>query len=372
MKTSQLLSVSALALATVAACGKADPAASEGAPGAGAMKMPVAVTTLRDEEIADSSEYLAQLVSRSQVALYPQVVGVVTGIYVKPGDRVKQGTALLQIDPRKESANLASQVAARAQKEASLSLAVKNENRSASLMKEGLASAQQLDQDRGLREVAEQEVRAQRAAIQAQEAQLTYYRIAAPFDATVGDIPVKLGDFVSAQTKLTSLADNANLEAYVNLPADKVRRLTPASRVQLLGDDGAVLADAKPSFIADEANPQTQSVLVKAGFANDKGLRASQVVRARVVWGARSGVRVPTSAVTRQTGQYFVLVAEAAPPGFVAHQKPVTLGDIEDSRYAVVSGLKAGDRVITTQIQKLRDGAPVEPQEQPASASAAP
>ena len=367
MKTLQTVSVLAIALA--AACGKGDhaPDAHAGGPPA-EMKMPVTVLTLRDEPIEDGAEYLAQLVSRHQVALYPQVVGNVSAIFVKPGDRVKQGTALLQIDPRKESANLANQIAARAQKEASLDLARRNEARSASLMKEGLASRQQFDQDRGLREVAEQEVKSQGAVIQAQQAQLTYYRIAAPFDGTVGDIPVKLGDFVSAQTKLTSLDDNTNLEAYVNVPADKIRLLGDQSHVQLIDGESEVLADAKVSFVAEEANPLTQSVLVKATFPNEKKLRAAQVVRARVIWGAHAGVRVPTASVFRQTGQYFVYVAEGAPAK--ARQAAITVGEIDDSRYAVLTGLKAGDKVITSQIQKLHEGALVDPSEQPASAAA--
>jgi RND family efflux transporter MFP subunit len=369
MKTLQTVAVLAIALA--AACGKGDHAPDAhagGPPGGGEMKMPVTVLTLHDEPIEEGAEYLAQLVSRHQVALYPQVVGNVSAIFVKPGDRVKQGTALLQIDPRKESANLANQIAARAQKEASLDLAKRNEARSASLMKEGLASRQQFDQDRGLREVAEQELKSQGAVIQAQQAQLTYYRIAAPFDGTVGDIPVKLGDFVSAQTKLTSLDDNTNLEAYVNVPADKIRLLGDQSHVQLIDGDRSVLADAKVSFVAEEANPLTQSVLVKATFPNEKRLRAAQVVRARVIWGAHPGVRVPTASVFRQTGQYFVYVAEGAPAK--ARQAAITVGEIDDSRYAVLTGLKAGDKVITSQIQKLHEGALVDPSEQPASASA--
>jgi multidrug efflux pump subunit AcrA (membrane-fusion protein) len=71
------------------------------------------------------------------------------------------------------------------------------------------------------------------------------------------------------------------------------------------------------------------------------------------------GVRVPTLAVTRQSGQYFAFVAVPGAGGTVAHQVPVTLGEVDNSTYAVVSGLKAGDQVVVSQIQKLRDGAPV-------------
>jgi RND family efflux transporter MFP subunit len=326
------------------------------------MKLPVEIVTLADVPIQDASEYLAQLVSRTQVAIYPQVSGVVTSILVKPGQVVKEGAALLQIDPRRESANLSNQVAAMTQREASLELAKRNASRSAALFHEGLVSRQQLEQDQSQAAVAQAEVTAQKAAIGAQSAQLGYYRIEAPFDGAVGDIPVKVGDYVGPQTKLTSVDDNKTLEAYVNVPSEELRLLSDASRIVLMGYDrstNTTIAEAPISFVAQEANPQTQSVLIKARFPNGGQLRAAQIVRARVVWKTHPGVRVPTLAVTRQSGQYFAFVATPGAGGTVAHQVPVTVGDLDNSTFAVVSGLKAGDQVIVSQLQKLREGAPI-------------
>jgi RND family efflux transporter MFP subunit len=353
----------AAAMASVGSTGchhEADASQSGGGAG-GAPKLPVEVVTLVDEPIRDGAEYLAQLVSRHQVSIYPQVSGVVTAISVKPGQMVKQGTALVQIDPRKESANLANQEAAKAQREASLALAKRNESRSAALYREGLVSKQQLETDQSQREVAESEVNAQQAVIGAQSAELGYYRIVAPFDGAVGDIPIKLGDYVGPTTKLTSVDDNANLEAYVNIPSENLKLITDASRIDILGDQGtnALIAEAPISFIAEEANPQTQAVLIKAKFPNGGSLRAAQLIRSRVVWKVHTGVRVPSLALIRQSGQYFVFVAQAGEGGQVVHQVPVTLGELDNSTYAVLSGLKAGDQVVVSQVQKLRDGAGV-------------
>jgi RND family efflux transporter MFP subunit len=364
-----LLAMAALAAVatTLTGCSHGDATEAAGGGGGGGMKMPVEVVTLVEQPIQDSSVYLAQLVSRQQVAIYPQVSGVVTSIAVKPGQTVKEGALLLQIDPRRESANLSNQVAAKAEREASLDLAKRNENRSAALFREGLVSRQQLEQDQSQARVAAAQVSAQEASIGAQSAQLGYYRIVAPFDGIVGDIPVKLGDYVSPQTKLTSVDDNQTLEAYVNLPSEQIHLINDATRIDILGDDqtaNTTVAEAPISFIAQEANPQTQAVLIKAKFPNGGSLRAAQIVRARVVWKTHPGVRVPTVAVIRQSGQYFVFVTAPAPAsvpggGIVAHQVPVTLGELDNSTYAVISGLKAGDQVITTQVQKLREGAPV-------------
>ena len=66
-------------------------------------------------------------------------------------------------------------------------------------------------------------------------------------------------------------------------------------------------------------------------------------------------------AVSRIAGQYFVFVAEAAEGGFVARQRPVSLGNIVGEDYVVRGGLKAGERVIVTNVQKIGEGAPVKP-----------
>jgi multidrug efflux pump subunit AcrA (membrane-fusion protein) len=61
------------------------------------------------------------------------------------------------------------------------------------------------------------------------------------------------------------------------------------------------------------------------------------------------------------SGQYFVFVVEQAPQGTVARQRPVTVGDLIGEDYVVKSGLKPGERVIVSNLQKIGDGAPVKP-----------
>jgi len=364
------VAASAVTLGALVGCTKSQAAQGGGAAGGAEPKLPVEVQTLQEEPLADGAEYLAQLVSRHHVAVYPQVTGVVVQILVKPGDEVKAGTPLLQIDPRREAANLANQVAARQQREANLELAKRNEERAVGLFREGLVSRANFDQVKSAREVAEQDLQAQKASIVAQSTQLDYFRIVAPFGGTVGDIPVKLGDMVSANTKLTSIADNRNLEAYIHLPVEKLAQLHPTSQVQVLGVSGKWVEEPQVSFVAPETNPETQSVLIKAVIPNEAGvLRAAQVVRARVVFDSHRGVRVPVAAVTRQVGQYFVYVATNGKDGPVANMRPIEVGELDDNHYPVTKGLQPGDKLVTSNLQKLHDGTPVEPKEADSTAS---
>ena len=110
-----------------------------------------------------------------------------------------------------------------------------------------------------------------------------------------------------------------------------------------------------------------QSILVKARFTNSNGiLRDGQYVRARILWNQQPGILIPTQVVTRIGGQSFVFVVEfdksKQKPQFVVHQKPVKLGDVQSDRYPILEGIKAGDRLAVSNILKLRDGVPIQPQ----------
>ena len=68
------------------------------------------------------------------------------------------------------------------------------------------------------------------------------------------------------------------------------------------------------------------------------------------------------TAVTRVNGQYFCFVAEPAGSGLVARQHPVQVGEVQGNNYLVLGGLKPGDKLIVSGIQKIADGAPVKPE----------
>jgi multidrug efflux pump subunit AcrA (membrane-fusion protein) len=101
-------------------------------------------------------------------------------------------------------------------------------------------------------------------------------------------------------------------------------------------------------------------VLVKSAVPNRGGtLRASQYIRARIVWNTTSGIAIPVTAVLRVSGQYFAFVAEDAGGKLVAKQRAIKVGPIAGDNYPVVDGLKAGERIVVSGVQKLADGVPI-------------
>jgi hypothetical protein len=104
----------------------------------------------------------------------------------------------------------------------------------------------------------------------------------------------------------------------------------------------------------------TQSVLAKAWLEEPHGLRTEQFVRTQVVWTEAPSLTVPFVAVNRINGQYFAFVAESGEGGqTVARQRAVDLGAVVGNDYVVRSGLKPGEKLIVSGVQKIADGAPV-------------
>lgn len=389
---------------TLTACSNNAPATS--AMGMGPPReMVVKVEDVAQRSINDSTSFMGTLKSRHSSVLQPRVAGIVTQIFVAPGSSVREGQPLVEIDPAKQKATVSSSVAAiqstaadkenavqtlkslqasLESKKSSLEFARTQEKRYAFLASEGAMPKESAENFRTARKMAESDaqsiiaqIEAQKAAISKmarmvqqsqsnedeQEVQLGYFTLKAPFAGVVGDIPIKIGEYVNSDSKVTSVTANQPLEVYVGVPAEKAARLKLGMPVQLTDSEDNLLGEAKIIFVSPNVDDQTQSVLVKALYANRDGrLRSNQTVGSKVVWSKQPGLLVPTFAVAHISGQDFVFTAVKGPKGLVAKQKAVDLGAIHTNSYLVKSGLHAGDRVIVSGVQNLTDGAAIAPQ----------
>ncbi|RKG89120.1 efflux RND transporter periplasmic adaptor subunit, partial [Corallococcus sp. CA049B] len=191
----------------------------------GGKPTPVQVMAVKPGPVRDTREYVGTLISRSSITVVPQVAGYIQKISVRPGQQVKAGQVLLVVDPRQEQASLRATQAQKASAVANREFARKTRERSAQLLKEGLVSRQ--DYEQAVAQAAQSEAQAQaaEAQIQNQQVQLGFFNVSAPFDGVVGDIPVKLGDYVTPQTALTLVDQSRALELSVQVPVDQATRV---------------------------------------------------------------------------------------------------------------------------------------------------
>ncbi len=404
----------------------------------------VSLANPKSAAVEDSSDYAANLDSRQAVTLQPRVDGQISAIYVKAGDRVATGQPILQIDAGQQRAQVQSRAAAAETAQADIAAAQADVTNARDTLKalqaqrisdlanvqlnqadykryqelssQGATSQQLLEQRLNALQISqatlsqtEAQIRAQQSSIakaqatvvrnqralqEAQanvaegEAQLRYYTITAPFSGVVGNIPVKVGDFVDTSNQMLTVAQNQELEVEIEIPLERASDLRQGMAVQLLDEQSKALQTGRISFISPNVDPSSQSVQVKARFQNPGGeLRTEQFARARVIWATRPGVLVPITAVSRLGGENFVFVAtpykdskcEAAAPAApgaaqiepeqtVAVQKPVQLGRIVDNDQEVVEGLSANERIVVSGILQLQNCAPIAAATQSAAA----
>jgi multidrug efflux pump subunit AcrA (membrane-fusion protein) len=125
--------------------------------------------------------------------------------------------------------------------------------------------------------------------------ELQYNQIIAPINGKVGNINIKVGDYVKIGDELITLTEDKAFDLQINVPIEKSDDLRLGLPVQILGSDPKKsLIIGRLSFIAPKTDSDSQSIVVKATFPNNGRLRDGQFVRAKVIWNQRPGVLLPT------------------------------------------------------------------------------
>ena len=345
-----------LVVAGLAGCEKPAPPPQQQGP------MPVQVQAVSLNTVPISETYVSTIKSRRSATMQPQVDGNLTKILVKSGDAVKAGQVLMEIDPLKQMATVQSQQGTEQQQKAVYQYNQSDVVRQKQLYEQGIISKQAYDQAVQSFDNSKGALDSASALTNTQKEELAYYDIRAPFAGIVGDIPVHLGDYVSPTTTLTTVDENADLEAYIYLPTERASQVKIGLPVDLLDEGGKVLAHSNIYFVSPQVDNGLQGILAKAPIPKSgERLRNGQMVNARITWSTNKAPTVPVLAVVRIGGQTFVYVATPKGQGYVAHQASVTLGEPVGFLYPVLDGLKTGDQVILSGIQQLQEGVPVQP-----------
>lgn len=346
------------AFGVLSGCGRS---AQGGAP-QGPPALRVQTQIAEEQKVADFTEYLATLKSRSSSVLQPEVEGQITRIFVKSGDHVQPGQVLIEIDPRRQEATVNSQEANWRSRHAALDYNAKELQRRKGLYAAGVISRQDLDQAQSAYDSSKADVDALEQTVNQQKVQLHYFSVYAPTAGTIGDIPVRVGDRVTVSTILTTLDRGHALEAYISIPAEKSGDVRVGMSVDLAADDGTVTRTAV-SFVSPRVDPASQLLLVKANVPNANGhFRNDQVLHARVIWRQVGRPMLAVTAISRIGGQSFAFVVADQKGQAVAQQRSVQLGEIVGNSYEVLGGIKPGEKVVTTSVNMLVDGMPIVPE----------
>jgi membrane fusion protein (multidrug efflux system) len=325
---------------------------------------PVNITEASQQAAVYYDKYPATVVALNSVELRAQVSGFITGIFFKEGEVVQKGKTLYEIDRRKYEAAYRQAEASILSARANFNRAQKDMDRYNRLAEQDAIARQTLDNATATLETNRSQVAAAEASLLSARTDLDYSLIKAPFTGRIGISLVKLGAQVSPGTTLlntissenpiavdfvvneTEIGRFANMQGKTLSPEDSTFRLQ-------LPSGSSYKHKGKIVAIDRGVDNQTGTIKIRIEFQNPDDELKDGMSCVLNVLNDQSGDRliIPYKAVTEQMGEFFVFIAKDS----IALQRKVQLGPKLRDQIVIMSGIEAGDKVITEGIQRLRD-----------------
>ena len=331
--------------------------------------IPVGVTAVQQGSAVYYDEYPGTITALTEVQIRPQVSGYITGIYFTDGQHITKGQKLYSIDQQQYQGTYEQAVANLNVAKSNLARAQQDADRYQQLAEQDAIARQTLEHALADLNTAKSQVAAQQANVSAVGTNLRYSTIFAPISGTIGISQVKVGASVSPGTSILNTISNDNPMA-VDLQVDE-KSIARFANLQQHGanpkdstftialPDGTLYPTPGQIALLDRAvDPQTGTIRVRLVFNNTNNiLRPGMNCNVRVK--NNSGTQqilIPYQAVTEQMGEYFVYVVGDSSK---VTQRKVTLGQRIESDVIVKQGLQPNETIVTTGVQKLREGAVV-------------
>ncbi|KQX23189.1 efflux RND transporter periplasmic adaptor subunit [Variovorax sp. Root434] len=361
--------------------GPGGPGGPGGRGGGGGASSTVGIATARQADIPVQLEALGTVTPLANVIVQPQVSGVLTAVLFQEGQMVKKGDVLATIDPQPFQNALAQASGARQRDEAQLAAARVTLQRYQTLLGQDSIARQDVDTQAALVKQLEGTVAIDRANENTAKLNLAWSRITAPASGRIGLRPVDAGNYISTGSTngVATITQIAPIDVEFAIPQDRVpevqERLAQGAKLDATAFDRTRtrrLASGTFATLDNLVDTATGTVKAKARFSNaDEALFPNQFVNLRLLLRTvSSAVVVPVTALRHgPNGDYVYVLNDDS----TVSQRPVTRGESSVDNVAVMSGLKAGEQVVTEGGDRLKDGARVQTQaERPAGAASAP
>jgi multidrug efflux system membrane fusion protein len=348
-------------------------AASQAASQSGAARggatppQPVGAATVDTGDIRVVLNELGTVTPLANVTITSQISGQLMGVGFQEGQLVNKGDFLEQIDDRPYQVQLEKDQGQLAHDQGLLDQAQADLKRFQTLGRQDSIAQQQVEDQRFLVQQLQGTVKVDQGAIDNDKLNIAYCHITAPVTGRVGLRLVDPGNYVQAfsTTGLVMLTELDPISVIFtvtedNLP-DVMRQLDAGATLSVDAYDRAnvkQLATGKVAAVDSQINTTTGTVNIRALFPNPKdALFPNQFVNARLLVDTLHNVtRVPVAAVQQGAPGAFVYVINANDTVSV---KTVKIGVTDGKLEQVISGLSAGDRVVTDGTDRLRDGTKV-------------
>jgi multidrug efflux system membrane fusion protein len=325
--------------------------------------VPTLATTARTANMPVYFDGVGTTRALNIVTVRSQVDGKLVKLNFREGQDVQRGDELAQIDKTIYQAQYDQAVAKKAQDEALLANAKRDLERYIRLAATNAAPPQQADTQKSLVTQFEAQVNADQGAIDNARGILDYTTILAPISGRIGLRLVDIGNIVHASdtTGLLVITQLRPISVLFTLPQQQLPQVNKAFAqrtlpVEALGTDGKSIVDRGTLQVIDNQIDQTTGTIrLKAEFPNpDLQLWPGQFISVRLLVDTLiDAVVVPTAAVQRGPNGMFVYVVR---DDSTVAMRPVTVSLQDENQTVVATGLKSGEKIVTTSFNQLSDG----------------
>ena len=325
------------------------------AQGAAFQPPPEAVTTIvaTQEQWPSTLNVIGTIAAVRGVTVSADLSGIVDQILFQSGDAVREGQVLVVLDTRQEQAQMAAAEAQRV-------LARLNFKRMQNLLDEKVISKAEFDAADATSRETEARVNEIRAAIERKT-------IRAPFTGVLGIRQVNKGQYLAGGDPVVPLQSLNPIYVNFGVPQQTIAQVHAGTSVRVTTENLANLAfNGRVTAVDSVVDETTRNIQVQATLANADGkLRPGMFVQAEMALGVSQDViAIPGSAISYAPYGNSVFVVsdmknDKGQPYRGVRQQIVTLGPARGDQIAVLSGLKAGDEIVTSGMFKLRNGAAV-------------
>ncbi len=359
-------------------CGPAAPPVADTPP------PPVTVSQPVVRNVIDHDDYEGRIASVPMVEVRARVRGHLIKINFHDGEMVKEGQVLYEIDPRPPKAALDAAKAQEKAADAALQFARAEFNRTRALLPSGASTREELESWAAKQAIAKGDLLKAQAAVEQAQLEVDFTTIKAPISGRISRTQVDVGNLVNiggGETLLTTIVSVDPMYVYFDVDERALLRYRKDYRKgPKEGDAEPPLKDLKiPVYVAlegeegyphkglidfadNQVNPSTGTIQVRGVLPNttrilDAGMRA----RVRIpVSDPHKSLMITERAVGTDQGRRFVYIVNDQN---VAERRDVKLGRLSDGLQVVLEGLKPEDWIVVNGIQRVRDGAKVEPKQ---------
>lgn len=312
--------------------------------------------------VALGKTFIAKVEAINASDVTPQVSGYIDKVLFKDGSFVKEGDVLFVIDQARYKAAVSAAEASLEKAKATLKQIESDYNRELSLYKEKMLSKADLEVSESNLANAKANVKAAQASLDLAKLDLAYTEVRSPISGYIGKALMTKGNYTNAAVSKLARVIQMDPIRVVFSVTDKERLagmdqlLTSNPDIQVSLPNGETIEIAGASLFTDnEINADTATMAVYAQSTNaDRKLIPGNYVNVTVSASKfMPSILVAQTAVAQDASGQYVMTVNAEN---IVVQKYITVGDVVENQYVVLSGLEEGDRVVPIGHQKLQNG----------------